>query len=37
MGFIDVDQLKKQGEKNSNNSYGKYILELVDMISKKGK
>jgi len=33
MGFIDIYKLKELGNKQRNNSYGKYILELVDLLS----
>lgn len=29
-GWIDTAQLRKQGEKLSKNSYGKYLLRLID-------
>jgi len=35
MGFIDINKLKELGNKQRNNSYGKYILELVDNLSGK--
>ena len=33
MGFIDIYKLKELGNKQRNNSYGKYILELVESLS----
>jgi glucose-1-phosphate thymidylyltransferase len=33
MGFIDINKLKELGNKQRNNSYGKYILELVELQS----
>ena len=30
MGFIGIDQLRQQAEKMSQNSYGVYLLRLVD-------
>jgi len=33
MGFIDINKLKELGNKQRNNSYGRYILELVDSLS----
>ena len=30
MGYINRNQLKKLGNQMSNNSYGKYLLEISD-------
>ena len=35
MGFIDIHKLKELGKKQRNNSYGRYILELLDSLSGK--
>jgi len=34
-GFIDINKLKELGNKQRNNSYGRYILELVESLSGK--
>jgi len=35
MGYIDINKLKEIGNKQRNNSYGRYLLELVDRISER--
>jgi len=30
MGFIDVDQLRKEAVRMAGNSYGAYLLRLAD-------
>jgi len=35
MGFIDINKFKELGNKQRNNLYGRYILELVDSLSGK--
>ena len=34
-GFITIDKLKEQGEKLKSSEYGKYLLEIYNMKSKK--
>jgi glucose-1-phosphate thymidylyltransferase len=33
MGFIDINKVKDLGNKQSNNHYGRYLLELVNSLS----
>jgi glucose-1-phosphate thymidylyltransferase len=33
MGFIDINKVKDLGNKQSNNPYGRYLLELVNSLS----
>tara|TARA_X000000368_G_scaffold29021_1_gene21774 strand:- start:19793 stop:19942 length:150 start_codon:yes stop_codon:yes gene_type:complete len=30
-GWLDKNDVKKRAEKLSNNSYGKYLLEIIEM------